>query len=109
MKGSVVSKLLDKDYTFFRVFSKNEIGKYLCKNLPCSPEAAVEGLALPDENKAEYFQLVKVPKGTRVQCSLAGEAFGHAGGMEQYQLLERISKDCFGPPQLFSLSIFDGV
>ena len=83
---------------FFRVFSGDSSrGSFLTKVLPTSQRGAVEGLALPPGNNADFIQQVLVPAGTRLQRSRALPAFGRRGGKEQFQLLDKIPNESFGP------------
>ena len=75
--------LLKKDEVFFRVFSGNSTaGGFLTRVAPTSRNGAIEGLALPPGNTAEFIQRVLVPAGTRLQRSRALPAFGRRGGKE---------------------------
>lgn len=60
-------------------------------------KGAVEALALPSENSADLIQAVGVPAGTRVQRSRASPTHGRRGGGEQFQLLDKIPNENFGP------------
>jgi hypothetical protein len=95
--GKIVSFITEEDAIYYRVFSgaKTE-GSFLTKVRPANRKQAIEGLALPPENRAEFIQEVFVPKGTRLQRSRALPAFGRRGGKEQFELLEEIPKECFG-------------
>ena len=85
-----------EDHTYYRVFSDNPVGRFLVGTPPASRAAAIEGLALPPHNTAQFLQEVLVPAGTRMQSSIATEAFGHSGGLLQFQLLDDIAPKSFG-------------
>ena len=94
--GAIVSDILKKDELFFRVFSgNNKIGRFLTKSPPTSKNGAIEGLALPPNNQADFIQEVLVPAGTRLQRSRALPAFGRGGGKEQFELLDNILDENF--------------
>lgn len=96
--GKIISYVTKKDEVFYRVFSGNStVGSFLTKVPPKSSQQAIQGLALPPGNKAEFLQKVIVPAGTRVQRSRALSAFGQRGGLEQFQLLDKIPAKNFGP------------
>lgn len=57
----------------------------------------MSGLALPPGNRADFIQEVNVPAGTRLQSSIATEAFGQSGGHLQYELIDLIDPKNFGP------------
>ena len=63
-------------------------GRFLTSTRPTDRAFAREGLALPSENKALFYQEVRVPAGIRLQRSRALPAFGKRGGLEQFELLE---------------------
>lgn len=87
-----------EDQTFYRVFSGDRtVGSFLTGARPASAADAVRGLALPPGNQAGFIQEVLVPGGTRLQSSIAAEAFGQPGGMLQFELLEHIPVKNFGP------------
>jgi hypothetical protein len=80
------------------VFSgANKTGRFLTRVRPKNRILALEGLALPRGNTAEYIQEVLVPAGTRLQRSRVLPAFGRRGGLEQFELLLRIPNENFGP------------
>ena len=96
--GKIVSDVTKQDEVFFRVFSGDSTrGGFLTKVPPTSQRGAVEGLALPPGNNADFIQQVLVPAGTRLQRSRALPAFGRRGGKEQFQLLDNIPNENFGP------------
>ncbi|MGB7291232.1 MAG: RHS repeat-associated core domain-containing protein [Thermodesulfobacteriota bacterium] len=99
--GFVRSFVTKEDQKFFRVFcGKNRTGGFLTKVRPRNRKLAIEGLALPPENCAEFIQEVIVPAGTRLQRSraLPVPGFGRfRGGLEQFELLDRIPEKYFGP------------
>ena len=96
--GKIISEITKKDAVFFRVFSGNSTaGGFLTKVAPTSRNGAIEGLALPPGNTAEFIQRVLVPAGTRLQRSRALPAFGRRGGKEQFELLDQIPTQNFGP------------
>jgi hypothetical protein len=96
--GNIISYVTKEEELFYRVYSgNNSVGSYLVKTLPNKRYSAIKGLALPPGNKADFFQEVIVPAGTRIQRSKALPAFGQPGGLEQYQLLEIIPTKSFGP------------
>ena len=95
--GKIVSDVTKQDEVFFRVFSGDSTkGSFLIKVPPTSQKGAVEALALPPGNNADFIQQVLVPAGTRLQRSRALPAFGHRGGKEQFQLLDKIPNKNFG-------------
>lgn len=95
--GAIRSFVTKAESVYYRVFSKNPAGRFLTKVAPGSRATAIEGLALPPSNQADFIQRVVVPAGTRLQRSRALAAFGHRGGMEQFELLQRIPSTAFGP------------
>jgi len=96
--GKIVSDVTKQDEVFFRVFSGDSTrGSFLTKVPPTSQRGAVESLALPPGNNADFIQQVLVPAGTRLQRSRALPAFGRRGGKEQFQLLDKIPNENFGP------------
>src|SRR3972149_4382399 len=96
--GFIRSFLTKEDQIFFRVFSgDNKTGRFLTKVRPKNRQQAIEGLALPSGNEAEFIQEVLVPAGTRLQRSRALSAFGRRGGREQFELLNKIPDENFGP------------
>jgi len=96
--GKIVSDVTKQDEVFFRVFSGDSTrGGFLTKVAPTSQRGAIEGLALPPGNSADFIQQVLVPAGTRLQRSRALPAFGRRGGKEQFQLLDEIPNGNFGP------------
>lgn len=97
--GKIVSFVLEEDTVLYRVFSgDNTVGSFLTAVRPRSAQFAREALDLPPGNTAEFVQEVLVPAGTRLQRSrvLPG-GFGGRGGAEQYELLDYIPIDSFGP------------
>lgn len=54
-------------------------------------------LDLPPGNRADFIQEVLVPGGTRMQSSVATEAFGQPGRLLQFELLDQIPIKNFGP------------
>ena len=95
--GKIVSFVTEKAQTYFRVFSgDNKTGSFLTAVKPSSRAFAKESLALPPGNNADFIQQVLIPGGTRLQRSRALPAFGHRGGAEQFELLERIPNENFG-------------
>ena len=74
----------------------NGTGKFLTRVQPANRAQAIEGLALPPSNTAEFIQRVTVPAGTRLQRSRALPAFGRRGGREQFKLIDRIPDESFG-------------
>ena len=100
--GFIRSFVTKEDQIFYRVFSgDNKTGRFLTKVRPKNRQVAIEGLALPSGNDAEFIQEVLVPAGTRLQRSRALSAFGRRGGREQFELLDKISDENFGPGVLF--------
>ena len=92
------SFVTSEDMTFYRVFSDDkDVGAFLTGASPESADAAVEGLALPPGNTADFIQEVRVPAGTQLQSSIAAEAYGQPGGLLQFELLEDIPTKNFGP------------
>lgn len=98
--GFLKSFVTTRDEIYYRVFSgDNTTGAFLTKVKPRSREHAIEGLSLPQWNNAEFIQEVLVPAGTTLQRSraLAVPQFGRfRGGLEQFELLERIPIKNFG-------------
>jgi RHS repeat-associated protein len=100
--GKIISYVTQKEEIFYRVFSgDNRIGGYLTKVPPTTKSQAVEGLALPPGNNADFIQQVIVPPGTRLQRSRALPAFGRRGGKEQFQLIDLIPSENFGKGEVF--------
>ncbi len=99
--GTIRSFVLDSDRIYYRVFSgESNVGRFLTSAPPKSAVFAREGLSLPPGNTAEFIQEVLVPAGTRLQRSraLPAPAWGRfRGGLEQFQLLDRIPTANFGP------------
>lgn len=92
------------DQVFYRVFSDgNSVGRYLTSVKPTSSAYAMEALALPRANRADFVQEVFVPAGTRLRRSRAARMKADAvfpdrrGGAEQFELLDRIPTTNFGP------------
>ena len=95
--GRIVSDVTTVDQTFFRVSSSaNGTGSFLTRVPPANRRQAIEGLALPPGNTAEFIQQVTVPAGTRLQRSRALPAFDRRGGREQFELLDSIPSESFG-------------
>ncbi|MGH7802413.1 MAG: RHS repeat-associated core domain-containing protein, partial [Thermodesulfobacteriota bacterium] len=100
--GFIRSFVTKEDQIFFRLFSgDNKTGRFLTKVRPKNRQQAIEGLALPSGNEAEFIQEVLVPAGTRLQRSRTLSAFGRRGGREQFELLNKIPDENFGPGVLF--------
>jgi hypothetical protein len=96
--GEIVSSVTSKDEIYYRVFSSGSpTGSFLTRRAPVDSATAVESFALQPGNTAECLQAVLVPAGTRLQRSIAGAAFGHLGGAEQFELLQKIPDEAFGP------------
>ena len=89
--------MTDKQQTFYRVYSGDSTGSFLTAVKPRSSAFAREALALQPGNTAAFVQEVIVPAGTRLQRSCALPAFGRRGGAEQFELLQRIPDENFGP------------
>jgi hypothetical protein len=88
----------EQDAVFFRVFSgDSRTGGFLVRARPGTRTQAIEVLALPPGNEAQFIQEVLVPAGTRLQRSRALPAFGRRGGMEQFELLDLSPEESFGP------------
>ena len=98
--GKVVSDVTKKNEIFYRVFSgENTMGAFLTKIPPKSSAFAREGLALPSQNTANFIQQVMIPSGTRLLRSRTTPVpqWGRfRGGVEQFQLLDRIPMKNFG-------------
>jgi hypothetical protein len=102
--GAIRSFVTSQDQTFFRVFSGNASrGAFLTAVPPRSRAFAVEALALPPANGANFIQSVFVPAGTRLQRSrvLPQPQWLRRGGAEQFQLLENLPSSSFGRPRVF--------
>ena len=99
--GFIRSFVTKEDQIFYRVFSGDKkTGGFLTKVRPKNRQQAIEGLVLPPGNTAEFIQEVIVPSGTRLQRSraLPVPEFGRfRGGLEQFELLDRIPERNFGP------------
>jgi RHS repeat-associated protein len=96
--GKIVSFATKTDQIFYRVYSGDSVrGSFLVANVPGTRALAIEGLALPPQNTAQYVQRVVVPAGTVLQRSRALPAFGRRGGLEQFQLMQKIPDDSFRP------------
>lgn len=96
------SFVTETDMTYYRVYSgDNTVGGYLTGAPPFSADDAVAGLALPPANRADFIQQVNVPAGTRLQSSIATEAFDQPGGLLQFELLDRIPTSAFGEGKPF--------
>jgi hypothetical protein len=94
----ILSFVTQTETVFYRVYSGDStVGGFLTSARPSSSAEAVTSLALPPGNRATYVQEVLVPAGTRLQSSLATEAFGQLGGALQFELLDRIPIGNFGP------------
>ncbi|MGE4170828.1 MAG: RHS repeat-associated core domain-containing protein [Candidatus Margulisiibacteriota bacterium] len=88
--GEITSFVTKSEDQFFRVYSNSSKGSFLTKIRPESSEAAIKGLALPPGNKASFIQEVVVPKGIRLQESTALPAFGQPGGLQQFEVLNKV-------------------
>jgi len=89
--GTLTSFVTGQESIFYRVYSgSNARGAFLTRVPPASRNMAVEGLALPPGNSANFIQEVVVPAGTRLQRSRALPAFGRRGGLEQFELMDKI-------------------
>jgi hypothetical protein len=99
--GVIRSFVQESDQVYYRVFSGDRtVGSFLTATPPRSGAWAQEALSLPPGNTAQYIQEVLVPAGTRLQRSraLAVPEWGRfRGGAEQFQLLEHIPVQNFGP------------
>jgi hypothetical protein len=96
--GFIRSFVTKEDQIFYRVFSgANKTGRFLTRVTHKNRLLALEGLALPRGNTAEYIQEVLVPSGTTLQRSRVLPAFGRRGGLEQFELLVTIPNENFGP------------
>jgi RHS repeat-associated protein len=98
--GVTRSFVQEADQVFYRVFTDSQRGAFLTSVKPASSAFAREALALPPQNTAAYIQEVLVPAGTRLQRSraLPVPEFGRfRGGAEQFQLLDQIPNQNFGP------------
>jgi hypothetical protein len=97
-RGRIRSFVTTQQEVYYRVYSGDRtVGSFLTKVRPKNRAIAREGLALPEQNTAEYIQIVMVPAGTRLQRSRALPAFGRRGGLEQFQLLDHIPRESFAP------------
>ena len=96
--GGVIREFIQPaEQIYYRVFTENATGRFVTAVPPKSSAYAREALALPPQNLATYIQEVKVPAGTRMLRSRAIPAFGRRGGAEQFELLNRIPEQNFGP------------
>lgn len=100
--GGVIRSFAQQgDQVYYRVFSGDKtVGSFLTAVPPRSSAWAQEALSLPPGNTAQYIQEVLVPNGTLLQRSraLAVPEWGRfGGGAEQFQLLEHIPIQNFGP------------
>jgi hypothetical protein len=98
--GVTRSFVQEADQVFYRVSTDSQRGAFLTSVKPASSAFAREALALPPQNTAAYIQEVLVPAGTRLQRSraLPVPEFGRfRGGAEQFQLLDQIPNQNFGP------------
>jgi len=96
--GVIRSFVTEQDEVSFRVFTGDaRTGGFLVRARPGARAQAIEGLTLPPGNEAQFIQEVLVPAGTRLQRSRALPAFGRRGGMEQFELLDLIPEESFGP------------
>jgi RHS repeat-associated protein len=95
--GVIRSFVQSQPQVYYRVFSGNQTGSFLTAVRPTSSVFAREALALPPSNTAAFVQEVLVPGGTRLQRSRALGAFGRRGGAEQFELLDQIPFENFGP------------
>lgn len=98
--GAIRSFVQEADQIYYRVFTEKQTGSFLTAVPPSSSSYAREALSLPSENTAAYIQKVLVPAGTRLQRSRALPAFGHRGGAEQFELLQKIPDKNFGLGEL---------
>ena len=95
--GTIISFVSERPRAYYRVFSGDSTaGRFLTAVKPPSSAYAREGLALPPSNQASFLQEVIVPAGVRLQRSRALPAFGHRGGAEQFELLDKIPVENFG-------------
>jgi len=100
--GKLTSFVTEEDQVFYRVYSGSSAsGAFLTRVPPANRAMAIEGLALPPGNSAEYIQQVLVPAGTRLQRSRALPAFGRRGGLEQFELMDKIPNASFGSGEPF--------
>ena len=99
--GAIRSFVQESDQIYYRVYSgDSRVGAFLTAVPPRSSAWAREALSLPPWNRAQYIQEVLVPAGTRLQRSraLAVPEWGRfGGGAEQFQLLDYIPTQNFGP------------
>ena len=72
------------------------MGGFLTGAPPASADDAIRGLALPRGNREDLIQEVRVPAGTRLQRSIASEAFDQPGVPLQFELLDLIDPKNFG-------------
>jgi hypothetical protein len=92
------SFVTETDTVYYRVFSGDSTtGGFLTSAPPGISAEAISGMALPPGNQATMVQEVLVPAGTRLQSSIASEAFEQNGGWLQFELLDRIPLENFGP------------
>ncbi len=97
--GEIRSVTAASDTTMYRVWGggSRQAGPWLSPIRPTSAASAIESLALPSANTAQFYSEVLVPGGTRYQIGTAAGANGLTGGGVQVQLLEQIPNANFGP------------
>ena len=100
--GGVIRQFTQQgDQVYYRVFSgDSSVGSFLTAVPPRSSAYAREALALPPGNEATFVQEVLVAHGTPVLRSraLPQPAWGRTrGGAEQFELLQHIPTNNFGP------------
>jgi RHS repeat-associated protein len=90
----------EADQVYYRVYSENNVGRFLTEVPPRSSAWAQEALSLPPQNSATMIQQVLVPEGTSLVRSRAipvPEWGRMRGGAEQFELLDEIPRQNFGP------------
>jgi RHS repeat-associated protein len=99
--GQITSDVTQVDTVMFRVWGgeAGKVGGWLTPTAPANRLTAIQDLALPPANSAQWVSGVTVPAGTRIQSGTAAAAFGQAGGAPQVLLLDRIPAQNFGPGQ----------
>ena len=106
--GVVRDFVTSRNQKFYRVYSGGATqGKFLTAIPPQNRAYAQEALSLPRANTAEFIQEVNVPAGIGLRRSRAApisanEMFpNRRGGGEQFELMDFLDEDAFGPGRMF--------